>query len=58
MKNARWLLENMSMPPTQVCLAVGYSNYSAFYRVFMDYYHISPKTMIAEVEKKTSDPGT
>ena len=50
MKNAKWLLEN-----TSVCITVRYNNYSAFYRVFMENFHTSPKTVTADDDKKTTD---
>ena len=42
MEHARWLLENTEMSSEQAACAVGYEDFSAFYRKFKEIYGISP----------------
>ena len=52
MEHARWLLENTEMSSEQVAAAVGYADFSAFYRKFKETYGISPGQVRATGEKE------
>lgn len=39
---AAWLLQNTSLPVTDICLDVGYHNFSYFYKIFRGKYRMSP----------------
>ena len=48
MKHALWLIENTTIPAEKVAVAVGYSEFSSFWRAFKAEYGLSP----GEIRKK------
>lgn len=42
LKQACFLLKNTNLPTKQIILNIGYSNASYFYRIFKDYYNVTP----------------
>ena len=54
MEHARWLLESTDMPVEQIATAVGYTDFSAFYRSFKKVYRISPGSVrVKKAENET-----
>lgn len=43
MERAGILLKGTSLPIEEIALMLGYSNSSNFYKVFREYYHMSPR---------------
>ncbi len=56
MEQARWLLENTEMTSEQVGISVGYSEFSAFYRKFKDFYALSPGAVREGAFAKEGEP--
>lgn len=50
LEHALWLLENTNLPTERVCEAVGYLDFSSFWRAFKRKYSLSP----GEIRKKAS----
>lgn len=51
LKQAVWLLNNTSLPIERISAAVGFSDFSVFWRAFKKKYHLSP----GEIRKKRPD---
>lgn len=45
MEEAMRLLQNTDMTLLQISQAIGYRDYSVFYRAFLSYYHVNPKSV-------------
>ena len=52
MEHARWMLENTTVSADQTAVAVGYSDFSAFYRCFRKTFGISPGAIRPPEEKQ------